>query len=114
MGKTNGTSHRIQPPNWLEPDHKRLFVEIVTQCPVNHFSQADAELLASFCAATLLARYAMKNNKITEWEKAVRQQAILATKLRLTPSSRSKAERAGTAFRGHNISAYDAMFPGEN
>ncbi|MGY3344842.1 MULTISPECIES: hypothetical protein [unclassified Bradyrhizobium] len=47
-------------------------------------------MLESFVKATLLARaMADDPDQFTKWEKATRLQASLATRLRLTPASRS-------------------------
>ena len=53
-----------------------------------HLKSADAELLASLTQAIVLARRLARDPaKVAEWEKTVRTQAMLSTKLRLTPQS---------------------------
>jgi hypothetical protein len=53
----------------------------------------DRPLLASYCQAVAISREAAKSamtdkSSLLAWEKAARVQAALATKLRLSPSSR--------------------------
>jgi hypothetical protein len=50
----------ITPPASLGEAEAKLFREIVGLCPPSHFVQSDAPLLASYAAATVLARRAGK------------------------------------------------------
>jgi phage terminase small subunit len=89
-----GDLPRLQPPEYLDDLARALFVELVAACSPQHFTKSDVPLLASYCQATLLARQAVTKaaedvQALSLWEKAIRAQTSLATKLRLTPSSRS-------------------------
>ena len=67
-----------------------LFVELINACSPQHFVQSDLPLLVSYVQATLLARSMARDpEKIAVWEKAVRMQATLATRLRLAPQART-------------------------
>jgi hypothetical protein len=80
---------RLQPPPHLNDDERSLFDELVGACDPRHFVESDLPLLASYVQATLIARDAARApSKIVLWEKAVRMQATLATRLRLSPQSR--------------------------
>jgi hypothetical protein len=96
MVNVDGRPSRLEPPAYLSEAESKLFVAIVGSCAPEQFIESDLPLLVSFIQATLMARdtvYAA--NKITLWEKAVRAQAMLATKLRLTPHSRIPAKTVG-------------------
>ena len=85
----DGLSLRLKPPPHMNDAERILFDELVGACDPRHFVTSDLPLLASFVAASLIAREAAKDpEKIATWEKAVRLQATLATKLRLAPSTR--------------------------
>ena len=61
-----------------------------------HLKPADAPLLASLAQAIILSRRLARDPaKVAEWEKAIRTQAMLSTKLRMTPQSRVDARGAG-------------------
>lgn len=88
-------SHGVQitPPTGLSPEAERLFFEFLDVTEPGHFNQADAHLLGTLCETVALVRHASSKLKddpswITAWERAVRSQASLSTKLRLTPQSR--------------------------
>src|SRR4051794_2412638 len=75
------------PPGLTEPE-QTLFTEIAAAAP--HLRPSDAELLASYVQATLMSRRAARDpDGIDVWEKATRLQVSLATRLRLTPQSRT-------------------------
>jgi hypothetical protein len=85
----NGDPPRLEPPATLSDPERELFVELVESVEPDHFIRADLPLLVSFVQATLLVRStANKPDQIATWEKAMKLQVNLATKLRLTPSSR--------------------------
>ena len=108
---------RITPPASLGEAEAKLFHEMVALCPEGHFVQSDAPLLASYCAATILARRAGRMLErdaayAQVWEKAVRVQASLATRLRLSPQSRLDPKTTARAMRnvgGIGISASDYL-----
>jgi hypothetical protein len=91
---TTGTSSGLTPPSSLTTAERALFTEIVSSCDPRHFVRSDLPLLTSFVQATLLVRNAAPKaakgdlNAIAAWEKAVKIQALLCTRLRLAPQSR--------------------------
>lgn len=102
----------LQPPADLSASEAALFREVVANTASSHFAASDAPLLASYCQATLLARSAGKRmvrdpDLVATWEKAVKAQAMLATKLRLTVQSRADAQTTARRAANHSPSAYD-------
>jgi hypothetical protein len=86
----DGTPPRLSAPSSLSKDERTLFAALVNACDPRHFVEADLPLLVSFVQATLMARnWANAPSKVTIWEKAVRVQAMLATRLRLAPQART-------------------------
>ena len=92
----DGKPPRLKPPPHLNDDERSLFDELVGACDPRHFVESDLPLLASYVQATLIARDAAHApSKIVLWEKAVRMQATLATRLRLSPQSRIDPKTVG-------------------
>lgn len=88
--RVDGAPPRLNPPADLNDDEWMLFVELINACSPQHFVQSDLPLLVSYVQATLLARSMARDpEKIAVWEKAVRMQATLATRLRLAPQART-------------------------
>ena len=86
--RVDGTPPRLTAPSSLSEDERKLFAELVNACDPRHFVEGDLPLLVSFVQATLMARNsANAPSKITIWERAVRVQAMLATRLRLAPQA---------------------------
>jgi hypothetical protein len=88
-----GQPPRLTPPADLNAAERKSFVELIDACSPSHFAASDLPLLTSYVQATLLARQAAPgagedSNLMGVWERAVKLQAILATKLRLSPQSR--------------------------
>jgi hypothetical protein len=84
----------LKPPSFLTTDEQHLFTEIVDACDTRHFRVQDLPMLSSYVQACLLARAVVKRaaddpGMLVAWEKAVRTQMALATKLRLTPQTRT-------------------------
>jgi hypothetical protein len=84
---------RVQTPDDLTASEAGLFKHLVHSCAPEHFVSSDVPLLVSFVQATLASRNAAKamkkNPKLAAvWEKTVRMQATLATRLRLAPQAR--------------------------
>jgi hypothetical protein len=91
-----GAPPRLAPPADLSDDEKALFLELVNACSPKHFVESDKPLLISFIQATILARAsAGKAMLIGTWEKAVKVQALLATRLRLAPQARLDPQTVG-------------------
>ena len=87
--QVDGAPPKLQPPAYLEADEQLLFYELIDACSPQHFRPSDMPLVVSYVQATLISRNAAHEpDKITLWEKAVRMQATLATRLRLSPHSR--------------------------
>src|SRR6266511_1354982 len=86
----SGEAPRLTPPPSLNDGERTLFNELVGACDSAHFRKSDLPLLTSFIQATLIAEAAARdpNRDISLWEKAVKVQATLATRLRLAPQSR--------------------------
>ena len=92
----DGKPPRLRPPPHLNDDERSLFDELVGACDSRHFVESDLPLLASYVQATLIARDAAHApSKVLLWEKAVRMQATLATRLRLSPQSRIDPKTVG-------------------
>src|SRR5262245_24485098 len=91
----------IKPPAHLTAKEVALFREIVGSVGPRQFIQTDAHLLASFVQCTIVAREAIKDlpDSVGIWDRAVKMQAVLATKLRLTPRSRIDQRAAGRTAR---------------
>jgi hypothetical protein len=84
-----GTPPRLTTPAGLTKVERSLFDFIVDASPPHHFTDSDQPLLLSYVQACLMARSAAKiPTKVLIWERAVRVQAMLATKLRLAPQTR--------------------------
>jgi hypothetical protein len=85
----NGENPRLDPPAYLSKSAQMLFIEIVASCDHRHFTKSDLPLLASLVEATLMARASAGDlDRFSQFERAARLQASLATRLRLTPQSR--------------------------
>jgi hypothetical protein len=96
----NGDPPRLQPPAHLNDHERALFVELIEACSPRHFVASDLPLLASYVQAILLSRSAVKDAAedpamLVLWEKATRMQATLATRLRLSPQSRTDPKTIG-------------------
>ena len=85
-----GKSPRLAAPASLTSDERKLFGELNGACDASHFRASDLPLLISYIQATLIAQASARDpDQIARWEKAVKLQAVLATRLRLSPQSRA-------------------------
>lgn len=85
-----GAELRLSTPPDLTAEEAELFDELVAATSAKHFRVSDVPLLISFVQATLAARAVARDPAQTKaWEGAVRVQAMLANRLRLSPQSRS-------------------------
>jgi hypothetical protein len=92
----NGKQPRLSAPPSLDDNERALFDELVAACYPSHFRESDIPLLISFVQATLIAQgTAHDPSKAALWERAVRMQATLATRLRLAPQSRVDPKTLG-------------------
>ena len=111
----NGDGPRLEPPAYLTEPERALFAELVAVCPAQQFVASDVPLLASYVQATILARSAVKragkdSRALSTWEKATKVQAMLSTKLRLTPHSRTDPKTIGHHVRAQRpLSVYEQM-----
>ena len=102
---------RLNPPPSLSKPARLLFIEIVASVDRQHFSKADTPLLCSLVSTTLAARmHAKKLEKdatpdvVKAWEKLVKLQLSLSTKLRCTVQSRVNPYTAGRRMADHQPS----------
>ena len=87
----DGRPSRLEPPHYLNATEAAAFVELASTA--GHFVPTDTPLVAQ---ATVMARKAARDQKkLSVWERAVRMQIALATKLRLTPQSRIDPKTVG-------------------
>jgi hypothetical protein len=85
----------LQPPAYLNAAERALFEELIAAIDTRHFAQSDLPLLTSFVQSSLLSRRTARDPKqVVVWEKATRLQAMLATRLRISPQSRYDARAA--------------------
>jgi hypothetical protein len=99
----DGSRPRLQAPTYMNAGERKLFKELLASVATKAFVDSDLPLLTSFVQATLLARKTARNPKLVgTWEKAVRAQAMLATRLRISPQSRYDARAAARATQVHS------------
>src|SRR5262245_24931057 len=105
----NGAHPRPDPPSFLNRDERQVFIDLTASA--SHLSNADVPLIASLAQATVIARRAgSKHGDLASWERAVRIQAMLSTRLRLTPQARSHPANIGRQQQaGRRPSAYDVI-----
>jgi hypothetical protein len=85
-----GAEPRLTAPPCMTAAEKRMFNELITNCSTKHFRRTDIPLITSYIEASLLARSAARDpEQIRVWDKAIRLQCLLSTRLRLTPSART-------------------------
>jgi hypothetical protein len=86
----NGEPSRLTAPRSLTNGERSAFIELVDACSAEHFRESDKPLLIAYVQAQVMAMKAVHDQKkVAVWEKAVRVQAMLATRLRLSPQSRA-------------------------
>ncbi|MGC1995195.1 MAG: hypothetical protein WA704_14785 [Pseudolabrys sp.] len=89
----DGRSPPLQPPRYLNKAEKQVFAELAA---TRHFVPTDSGLLASLAQATVMARRAARDPaNSAAWERSVKVQAMLSTKLRLTPQARTDPKTVG-------------------
>jgi hypothetical protein len=80
----------LRPPPSLTKVEAEVFIELASHA--THLKPADAPLLASLAQSIILSRRLARDPaRISEWEKTIRAQAMLSTKLRLTRPAAAKA-----------------------
>jgi hypothetical protein len=89
----DGRPDRLEPPRYLNKAEKAVFTELAAN---GRFIATDAGLLASLAQATVMTRKAARDPaNSAAWERAVKVQAMLSTKLRLTPQARTDPKTVG-------------------
>jgi hypothetical protein len=96
-----------------------IFRDVVASTPPGQFSLSDVYLLSTFAEVTALlenaARAAGRANKTEQPQKLktlndlAKTQVLLATKLRLSTQSRTRAETTARRHEAHKPSVYDVM-----
>src|SRR5262245_58646722 len=105
----------IAAPSNLSAAERLTVEQLVVNAGSDHFTKNDAPLLAGYVQALgLMQHYAEKARNQPSYVKhhnqACKSAALLATKLRLAPSSRmSPRVAARVAEKRGNVSAYDLM-----
>jgi hypothetical protein len=112
-------SRPLSPPPELTASEAKSFAEIVSTVKVGHFHPVDARLIGLYVQALGLARStgsAMAENPadpspslIKAYDAATRRVCSLATKLRLTPVSRSPQKSGATNDAARRPSYYDYL-----
>ena len=96
-------AQRLRPPPYLKKEERAAFEHVVSNSSPQHFKQNELTLLGQYCTAVHLARWYSDNigeegrddgKYHQKWIESSRLSASLATKLRLTPSTRYDARQA--------------------
>jgi phage terminase small subunit len=114
-----GASRPLQPPSELTASERKTFAEIVSTVKVGHLHPVDAKLLGLYVQALSLGRRTGEDAEqdpgnaspalIRMYDAATRRVCSLATKLRLTPISRSPQKSAQTNDAARPASYYDYL-----
>jgi hypothetical protein len=94
-------AQRLKPPAYLKKEES-VWEHVVNHSAPMHFKENEAPLLALYCTSVFLARHYSdaigdegdKGGNHKAWVENARLSASLATKLRLTPSTRYDARQA--------------------
>jgi hypothetical protein len=122
---SNGSgSVRLSPPSHLSAKAAAIFRHVVSSTPPGQFSDSDVYLLATFAAVTALIENAAREagqadkddhaQKLKMFNDLAKTQVMLATKLRLSTQSRTRAETTARRHADHKPSVYDMMREWEN
>jgi hypothetical protein len=84
----DGKPARLSPPTSLTPKEREVFVDLVAAVDARHFRESDLPLLISYVQASVMAQAAARKGDTKTWERVTRVQAMLATKLRVSPQTR--------------------------
>jgi phage terminase small subunit len=113
-------SQRIRPPDYLGDLEKRVFRDLVSQCPADQFRKADTGLLARWAELSVMAEQAAcemtihgrvtPDGRVSPWvsiyTQAIKGLSGLALRLRISPQARmSKAPKV----LPRELSFYDEM-----
>lgn len=103
----DGSRPQLQPPASLSKAERAMFLDLAATA--HHLGPSDTQMLASpVQAITLVRKTARDARRIEAWDRAVRAQAMLSTKLRLTPQARTMPRTAARRQQGP-LSYYDRM-----
>ena len=86
--QVDGMPPRLTAPEGLSKAERKLFDFLIGASPPHHFADTDQPLLLSYIQTCVMARAAKSPAKLAIFERLVRLQAMLATKLRLSPQTR--------------------------
>lgn len=108
------TTSRLSPPRDLSASEARLFRELVSSVPPDHFLKSDLLLVGSYVQAASLSRQlgkrvAKEPQLAGAWERVTRTQALLATRLRLTPRGRIDRTMMGRKAANYQPGIEDAI-----
>jgi hypothetical protein len=107
-------SPRLIAPSSTNAAERAEFDRIVAASAPSHFRPGDIPLIVSLAQANLMThKLARDPKKIVQWERAARVQAMLSTKLRITPQARTDPKTIGRAALGPP-SYYERMRMMEN
>jgi hypothetical protein len=98
----NSWGERLEPPESLCPLERRVFVDLISACPLQQFQPCDLSFLCRWCELEVMAQTAAAelhrsmvtvDGKVSPWvsihAQAVKGQGLLALRLRLGPQSRA-------------------------
>jgi hypothetical protein len=112
----NAARPRLSPPPSMSKPGRLLFMEIAASVDRQHFSEADAPLLCSLVSTTLAVRAQARKlerdatpDVMRVWEKLVKLQVSLCTKLRITVQARVNPYTAGRRMADHKPNPLDAF-----
>jgi hypothetical protein len=102
---------RIEAPSGISAQERKLFNELVADCPPMQFTQSDSRLLLAYVQSCLLAKAAFRRAEEDDralglWEKCIRAQTTLALRLRLCPSARVDPKTLARAHDGRQLRQY--------
>jgi hypothetical protein len=117
-----GAARPLQPPSELSDRERETFATIVATVRAGHFRESDARLIGLYVQSLTLARLTGERLAaelgdatpalLKAYDAATRRTCSLATKLRLTPQSRSSQKSARTDDAPRNASYYDVAASG--
>jgi hypothetical protein len=112
-----GAARPLKPPAELSNSERETFANIVATVKADHFRPSDARLIGLYVQSLKLARLTGERlaaeldnatpGLLKAYDAATRRTCSLATKLRLTPQSRSSQKSARTNDAPRNASYYD-------
>jgi hypothetical protein len=92
--KLAASSPKPEPtPDILSPTEQALFKQL--RAANAHVSDTDVPLLVCYCQAVTQCHKLGKQDRVSDWDRAVRVTMALATKLKLTPQADRRVDRTG-------------------